>query len=426
MPQEPVQGIVRPFLRAQAVVSLSLLPLSIGFFNQTTMIGPLVNLLAIPWISLVVVPLALLGCLFAWIPAVASFLWQGSAWAMQAFWHLLVLFAENDWAGLHTAEPTPAVIALAMLGACVCLLPRAVPGRWLGLLLMLPMVVTPAVDIPHAGMRIAMIDVEQGLSVLIRTKSHALLYDTGAGNDSGFSRGESTIVPALRALQVQRLDKVVISHADNDHAGGLQAIQERMAIAATEASFPLPGASACRKGAAWTWDGVRFEYLWPAAGQSGSENDTSCVLRIAALGRSVLLTGDISETAEQQLLSLYGNRLVSEIIVVPHHGSKSSSSADFLHAVRPKLALVSSGFQNRFRHPNRQVVDRYAAHGAQTVNSVDSGWAELASGPDGWTWQYRARVEGLHYWNRAAPQQALTGYWRHLTRLTGLLRLCYG
>lgn len=410
MPQEHAQGIVRPFLRAQVAVSLALLPLSIGFFNQTTLIGPLVNLVAIPWISLVVVPLALIGCLFAWVPAVASVFWQVSAWTMQAFWHLLVLFADNDWAGLYTAEPTPAVIALALAGACVSLLPRAVPGRWLGLLLMLPMVAPPAVRIPHAHMRIAMIDVGQGLSVLIRTKHHTLLYDAGAGNGGGFSRGESTVVPALRALQVQRLDKVVISHADNDHAGGLPAIQERMAIAATEASFPLPGASACRKGSAWTWDGVRFEYLWPEAGQFGSDNDTSCVLRIDARGRSVLLTGDISETAERQLLALYGNRLASEIIVVPHHGSKTSSSADFLRAVSPKVALVSSGFQNRFRHPNRQVVDRYAVLGARPVNSVDSGWAELASGPDGWTWQHRARVDGLRYWNRAAPQQALTGY----------------
>lgn len=410
MPQASPQGVVRPFLRAQVAVSLALLPLSIGFFNQTTLIGPLVNLLAIPWISLVVVPLALLGCLFAWVPAVATVFWQFSAWGMQAFWHLLVLFADADWASLYTAGPTPAVIALAMAGACVSLLPRTVPGRWLGLLLMLPMLAPAAADIPHARMRIAMIDVGQGLSVLIRTKRHALLYDAGAGNGRGFSRGESTILPALRALQIGRLDKVVISHADNDHAGGVPALLERLPVSALQASFEMPGATACRKGTAWIWDGVRFEYLWPEAGLPGSENDNSCVLRIDAQGRSVLLTGDISESAERRLLALYGNRLASEIIVVPHHGSKSSSSADFLRAVHPAIALVSSGFQNRFRHPSRQVVDRYAALGAQTVNSVDSGWAELASGPHGWTWRYRARVEGGRYWNRASPDQARTGY----------------
>jgi len=410
MPQEPGQGMLRPFIRAQWVVSMALLPLSIGFFNQSTLIGPFVNLLAIPWISLVVVPLALLGCLFAWLPAFSGVLWQTAAWTMQAFWHLLLLAQDQHWAGYYSAEPTLLMIALAMLGACVCLLPNVMPGKWLGFFLMLPMLAPEAISIPHAQIRVAMMDVGQGLSVLIRTRRHTLLYDTGAGNDKGFSRGASTIVPALRAVQVSTLDRVVISHADNDHAGGLPAIRAQIPIGVLEASYRMPGAALCRKGMSWTWDGVRFEYLWPAAGVNGSDNDNSCVLRIDAGGRSILLTGDISKNAEQQLLALQGSRLASEIIVVPHHGSKTSSSATFLQAVKPKLALVSSGFQNRFRHPNHQVIQRYHIQGAQVVNSVDSGWAELESGPSGWRWLNRARVEGRRYWHRASPQEALDGY----------------
>jgi competence protein ComEC len=410
MPQIPGQGMLRPFIRAQWVVSLALLPLGIGFFNQSTLIGPLVNLLAIPWISLVVVPVALLGCLFAWLPAFAGVLWHIAAWTMQAFWRLLLLVQDQQWAGYYSAEPALSVIALAMLGACVCLLPNAMPGKWLGFFLMLPMLAPEAISIPHAQMRVAMIDVGQGLSVLIRTRRHTLLYDTGAGNDKGFSRGASAIVPALRAVQVSTLDRVVISHADNDHAGGLPAIRAQMPIGVLEASYRTPGAAPCRKGMHWTWDGVRFEYLWPAAGVNGSDNDNSCVLRIDAGGRSILLTGDISKNAEQQLLALQGPRLASEIIVVPHHGSKTSSSATFLQAVKPKLALVSSGFQNRFRHPNHQVIQRYHIQGAQVVNSVDSGWAELESGPSGWRWLNRARVEGRRYWHRASPQESLDGY----------------
>ena len=134
------------------------------------------------------------------------------------------------------------------------------------------------------------------------------------------------------------------------------------------------------------------------------------MLRIEANGRSIILTGDISERAESQLLAQQGVRLSSEIIVVPHHGSKTSSSASFLQAVKPKLALVSSGFQNRFRHPNHQVVQRYRVQGAKLVNSVDSGWAELESGPGGWRWLYRARVDGRRYWHRASPQEASEGY----------------
>ena len=410
MPQTPGQGMLRPFIRAQWVVSLALLPLGIGFFNQSTLIGPLVNLLAIPWISLVVVPVALLGCLFAWLPVAAGVLWHIAAWTMQALWHLLLLVQDQQWAGYYSAEPTLLVIALAMLGACVCLLPNAMPGKWLGFFLMLPMLAPEPDEIPISQLRVAMIDVGQGLSVLIRTRRHTLLYDTGAGNDKGFSRGASAIVPALRAIQVNRLDKVVVSHADNDHAGGLQAIQEQLPIDSLQASYPMPGSTACRKGAVWTWDGVRFEYLWPIAGQDGSENDNSCVLRIEAGGRSVLLTGDISENTERQLLASYGGWLSSEIILVPHHGSKTSSSAAFLQAVKPKLALVSSGFQNRFRHPNHQVVQRYHMQGAKVVNSVDSGWAELESGPGGWRWLNRARVDGRRYWHRASPQESSQGY----------------
>ncbi|MBP6534875.1 MAG: DNA internalization-related competence protein ComEC/Rec2, partial [Arenimonas sp.] len=256
MPQRPGQGMLRPFIRAQWVVSLALLPLSIGFFNQSTLIGPIVNLLAIPWISLVVVPLALLGCLFAWLPAFAGVLWQISAWAMQAFWYLLLLVQDQHWAGYYSAEPTVFVIALAMLGAGVCLLPNALPGKWLGLFLMLPMLAPEAAGIAHGRMRVAMFDVGQGLSVLVRTRRHTLLYDTGAGNDKGFSRGASTIVPALRAGQVDKLDRMVISHADNDHAGGLPAIQEQIPIGTLQASYPMPGATPCRKGMAWIWDGV--------------------------------------------------------------------------------------------------------------------------------------------------------------------------
>lgn len=410
MPQGPGQGMLRPFIRAQWVVSLALLPLSIGFFNQSTLIGPLVNLLAIPWISLVVVPLALLGCLFAWLPAFAGVLWQISSWAMQAFWYLLLLAQDQHWAGYYSAEPTVFIIALAMLGACICLLPNAMPGKWLGLFLILPMLAPEAVGIAHGRMRVAMFDVGQGLSVLVRTRRHTLLYDTGAGNDKGFSRGASAIVPALRAAQVGKLDKVVISHADNDHSGGLPAIQEQMPIGSLQASYPMPGATSCRKGMAWIWDGVHFEYLWPAADTGGSDNDNSCVLRIEANGRSIILTGDISERTESQLLAQQGVRLSSEIIVAPHHGSRTSSSASFLQAVKPKLALVSSGFQNRFRHPNHQVVQRYRVQGAKLLNSVDSGWAELESGPGGWRWLHRARVDGRRYWHRASPQEASEGY----------------
>ena len=400
MPQTAQQGVMKPFIRAQWLVSIGLLPLSIGFFHQTTLIGPLINFMAIPWISLVVVPLALLGIMFAWLPVAASFFWHAAALAMQAFWTFLLWASQLQWSSIYSVEPSVWLVLLALIGACVCVLPKAMPGKWLGIALLLPILVPIHDEIPNGRMRIAMIDVGQGLSVLIRTKNHTLLYDTGAGKDKGFSRGESSIVPALRALQIKQLDKVVISHADNDHAGGLPAIQANINIIALEASYPLTNASACKRGDSWQWDGVQFSYLWPESQGEHSDNDGSCVLQIHAKGQTVLLTGDISANAEYQLVEHYGASLQSDILLVPHHGSKTSSSPMFLAQVKPRIALVSSGFQNRFKHPNHLVAERYQEAGAQLVNTVESGWAELQSGPDGWQWHYRARLDGRHYWQR--------------------------
>ncbi len=403
MPQTTNQGIIKPFVRAQWLVSIGLLPLSIGFFHQTTLIGPIINFLAIPWISLVVVPLALLGIAFAWLPIVASFFWQAAALAMQAFWTILSWAAQLQWSSIYCAEPSVWLVFLALFGACICMMPKAIPGKWLGIAFLLPILIPLHEQIPIGRMRIAMIDVGQGLSVLIRTNNHTLLYDTGAGKVKGFSRGESSIVPALRALQITRLDKVVISHADNDHAGGLSAVQAAINIVALQASYPLARATACEMGYSWQWDGVRFSYLWPDGQGEQSDNDGSCVLRIEAKGQSVLITGDISANVEYQLIDRYGQSLKSDILVVPHHGSKTSSSQAFLEQVKPRYALISSGFQNRFKHPNHLVLERYLNVGAQVVNSVDTGWAELQSGPDGWYWRYRARVEGQRYWQRDSP-----------------------
>ncbi|MBP6309158.1 MAG: DNA internalization-related competence protein ComEC/Rec2 [Arenimonas sp.] len=412
MPVANSEGKLKSFMRAQWLVSLGLLPLSIGFFQQTTLIGPLVNLIAIPWISLVVVPLSLLGLLFAGIPSIATILWQCAYWCMQLLWSVLEMMQNMHWASMLIAQPSIWLVALALIGACLCLLPRSFPAKFLGLFLMLPLLFPKLNVIPYQTVRISVIDVGQGLSVLVLTQNHQLLYDTGAGNAHGFSRGKSTLVPALNALQIRYLDKVIISHGDNDHAGGLQGLKEAIKIGRIEASqmaLKTP-AFECQQGQSWQWDGVKFTYLWPNHIIADKKNDRSCVLRIEANGRSVLLTGDISKNSELSLVEQYGVTLQSEIIVVPHHGSKTSSSIEFLQAVKPKIAIVSSGFQNQFKHPNKSVVGRYNDSGAQLVNTVETGWAELQSSQKGWHWTRRERIEHQKYWHRATPLGATTGY----------------
>jgi competence protein ComEC len=166
----------------------------------------------------------------------------------------------------------------------------------------------------------------------------------------------------------------------------------------------------CLAGQHWQWDGVQFVYLWPISRSNGNDNDRSCVLLVRGAGRSLLLTGDISAAAEAQMLTHYGDWLRAEVLLVPHHGSAGSSSQAFITAVKPRIALISSGFQNRFRHPRPEVLERYRNAGVQTVNTVDTGWAELAGTPEGWIWSRRARLDDRHYWLRAAQEPSVNGY----------------
>lgn len=402
-------SVLKDFLRAQWLCGIGLLPLTIAFFGQSTLAGPLANAVAIPWISFAVVPLALLGSLFwAW-PAVSGPIWALSALLMDWLYKALQWAADTPWAALYFPEPGITAVLAAMLGAVLMLLPGAVRGKWLGLLLLLPLLWPKTAAIGHGQFGVAMIDVGQGTSVLVRTRHHALLYDTGAGKPGGFSMGESVVVPALRAVGVRQLDVVVVSHGDSDHAGGLPAVREAFPGAVLHAS---EGALAgryrhCLAGDTWQWDGVRFQYLWPDTSPAANDNDRSCVLQVSRGRHRLLLTGDIGAAAEAVLADTYGDRLRSDVLLVPHHGSRSSSSETFIRQVRPEIALVSSGFQNRFRHPNPDVADRYRVQGALLVNTVDSGWAELQVSDGGLRWLHRQRLDGRRYWHRPVTEAAV-------------------
>jgi competence protein ComEC len=217
-------------------------------------------------------------------------------------------------------------------------------------------------------------------------------------------------VPALRATGTRQLDLLVISHADNDHAGGLPVIRRHFPAAQVHAST---GAVAtdhrpCRAGDGWQWDGVHFQYLWPGSQATGSDNDRSCVLQISLGARRVLLTGDIGAGVETALVEAHGAALRSDVLVAPHHGSRSSSSENFIQQVQPGLVLVSSGYRNRFGHPHPEILGRYQRHGAQVANSADTGWAELMLTPAGWHWRHRERLDNARYWQRAVTDAAIS------------------
>ncbi|KFN52194.1 hypothetical protein N790_00020 [Arenimonas malthae CC-JY-1] len=405
LPDAAGQGWWRPFLGAQAVAMLGLLPLGVWFFNQASLPGPLVNLVGIPWISLGVVPLALLGiALSPASDAAATLAWQGAAALMQALWWVLEYVADWPAALVWLPAPTPLAVALALAGVFWLLLPRGVPGKHLSPLLLLPLL-WPALPRPaHGEADLVLVDVGQGLSLLVLTERHVLLYDAGPAPVRGLDAGETAVLPTLRALGVRRLDALVISHGDNDHAGGAPAVIAAMPPAAVFApeGWAGPGMRRCEQGGEWTWDGVRFRWLHPTPYFPYLRNDSSCVLRIEAGGATALLPGDIGRHVEARLAKLPPAAIRSDLLVVPHHGSDTSSSLDFLAAVRPSLGLLPVGHENRFGLPKAQVLARYDRYGVALHDSAGSGAIRLRLG--------RGGVQVLERWRQDHPR-----YWRHAT-----------
>lgn len=370
------RGQLRGFLAAQAVASLGLLPLGVVLFGQASIAGPLANLAAVPWWSLVVVPLGLLGVLVEAVHAGwGSGFWHASAWCFDLLWPAITRIADSPLALLWLPESRWYALPLAVLSTFWLLLPRGLPGRWLALLLWLPLL-HPPLELPKTGeLELTAIDVGQGLSVLVRTAHHALLFDMGPAVPDGFNAGERAVIPALHGLGVRRLDMGIVSHGDTDHAGGRNAVAAAfpMPSVLAPAGSPSPGSRDCVAGQRWEWDGVRFRVLSPGDGVPYLGNESSCVLHIETIHGSALLAGDIGHYSERKLVRAQASRLRSDVVIVPHHGSAGSSDPAFVTAVGARLAVVSTGADNRFRHPRQQVVQRWCDAGAEVLDTSRSG-----------------------------------------------------
>jgi len=413
LPAREQRGHVRGFLEAQGVATLALLPLTVWFFGQASLPGPLANLVGIPLISLGVVPLCLLGLLLLPVaPTAAEHAWRLAAELMQCLWQGLELLAAWPAAMLWLPEPSLPALALACAGAAWLLLPRAVPGKLLALVMFLPLL-WPRLDVPAAGeFDVEVLDVGQGLSVLVRTQGHALLYDAGAGGGHGPDYGETAVVPALRALGIRRLDTLLLSHGDADHAGGMAAVRRaypQARVLGVE-GWAQPGMGLCRDTQAWRWDGVEFRVLHPPPWFPYLRNDSSCVLRISTAGGVALLPGDIGRHVEARLLHLHAARLRAQLLIVPHHGSRSSSSEEFVAAVQPSVAVASVGAGNRFGLPREDVVQRYRDFGAAFVDSAGGGAMRFRLGAKGLRVLALRRRDEARYWREpAAPDVIALG-----------------
>lgn len=369
--------------REQLAVTIAMLPLLATLFQQVSLASPLANAFAIPLISLAVVPLTLAGALLGLGPAL-----EAAHALMAAAMAALHWVAAWPQAVLETHAPAAWTVAAALLGAAWLLAPRGVPLRSCGALWMVPLfAATPPGPAPGSAW-VDVLDVGNGLAVVVRTARHALVYDAGPSWSADSDGGSRVVLPFLRGEGVSRLDMLVISHADDDHYGG--AFSLAAATLPRELLSPLPpgdplhlmaaSSSRCEAGAAWTWDGVRFTVLHPAPGAYGEprrrENDRSCVLRVAARDASMLLTGDVEARSELEMVTR-GAWLESDVLLAPHHGSKTSSSAAFLDSVAPRRALFSVGHRNRHRHPHAAVLGRYSARGVIVYRTDRDGALHL-------------------------------------------------
>jgi len=391
-------------LREQAKITLALAPLTLLFFGQVSLVGLLANVLAIPWVTLVITPLALLGVLY-------SGFWDLASWALQPLSALLAWLSSWPLASVSRALPPWGLALLALAGALGLVLRMPLSWKLLCAPLLLPVLWWSPPRPDFGQFELLAADVGQGNAVLVRTAQHSLLYDAGPRYSAESDAGHRVLVPLL-AHMGERLELLMLSHRDSDHTGGAAAVlamQPQAALwSSLEDAHPLhalrPGWTRCHAGQSWVWDGVVFEVLHPPPAamlpRQPKPNEVSCVLRISTAQGSALLAGDIE--ARQELALVERGLRPVDVLLAPHHGSKTSSSGPFLQALQPSIVLVQAGYRNRFGHPAPEVVARYAQQGSQLIESAHCGAA---------TWRSQApaqvqceRAERQRYWHRSGLQ----------------------
>ena len=397
--------------RVHWIIAVGLSPLLLLFFQQVSVIAPVANVLAVPLISLIIVPGSLLGTALLWIwPSLGGFILQGLASILNGLWSVLSYL--SDWPMAQWQQPQPPlwILVFSVLGILLLLAPKGIPARWLGAVLLLPALFQQSPKPGYGEMQLTLLDVGQGLAAVVQTAQHTLVFDTGARYSQRFDMGAAVISPFLRNKGIAAIDMLIVSHGDSDHKGGARSLSRQFDIRQTLSSVPQQlswlHAKPCKAGSTWLWDGVEFRILVAESDHLSSANDLSCVLQVKSVVGSLLLTGDIERGAERALIDQYGESLASDVLVVPHHGSRTSSTPAFIQQVNPRYALIPAGYKNRYRHPSERVMRRYQAFSIETLNTADQGAIEINfSAHNGVSSPKSYRYSHGHYWNAGMPVQ---------------------
>ncbi|GAO35140.1 competence protein ComEC [Sulfuricella sp. T08] len=396
---------LREWANVQWAVTLGLVPALLLMFQQVSIVSPLANAFAIPVISLVVVPLTLAGAILPLdFPLLLAH--QVMAWCMAA---LEWLSQMPDAVWQQHAPPVWTVLA-AVLGILWLLLPRGFPARWLGVAGFVPMFLVLPPQPAQGALWLSVLDVGQGLAVVVQTQNHALLYDTGPRYTADADSGSRIVVPYLRATGIKRLDGLIVTHDDSDHSGGAASVLDAVPVGWLASSLPAdsPILSHARKslpcfaGQSWEWDGVRFEMLHPAwesyADERLRKNARGCTLKINSPYGSVLLPADIERESEAEILARTPDALAATLLVAPHHGSKTSSTEAFIRQVNPSIVIFTAGYRNHFGHPKPEVVERYRVLGSRLYRSDQDGAVLLRFGKNDGDALQTWRQERHRYW----------------------------
>lgn len=367
--------------RVQWAVFIGLFPFTLFFFQQVSMVSLLANFIAIPLIASLVVPLVLLAlvCFFLGLSGLSVMLLSLADTLLAWLWPWLESLSGLFFSVWVSAAPALWVMSISVAGTIMLFRAELGRARYLGSLGFLPLFLVPAPVWERGAFRLHVLDVGQGLAVVVETQGHSLLYDAGIRFSTGFDVGSAIVVPFLRQQRIGPVNTLVASHDNLDHVGGMDSVINAHPDAKRYSSAGFyAGSEPCTAGLSWQWDGVRFSFLHPEPGNTGVDNNDSCVLKIESRYGSALLTGDIEREAERGLVQDAGDALRKiDVLLVPHHGSKTSSTKEFVQLIAPGLALISAGYLNRFGHPHPQVAERYAALDIRLLNTADSGWIKV-------------------------------------------------